>query len=337
MLAFAPLIEVKHLSKRFGKTWALSDIDLAIEPGAIFGIIGLSGAGKSTLIRCLSSLEKPTSGQIWIRGQEIGKMQGKALRELRHRLGMIFQHFNLLTSRTAFGNIAYPLEITGALHLEKRVLELLDLVGLAHKKDSYPSQLSGGEKQRIGIARALAGHPDVLFCDEATSSLDPKTTREILALLKQLNQKLGLTIVLITHEMEVIKQICHQVAVLEQGKIVERGPVSQVFTDPQHATTKQFLQNTTHEIPAHFFKERSPQRRLLRLCFKGSGADQPLISQMIKRFDVDANILLGWIDSLQTVTVGNLIIELMGKRENMEQALHFLKEHRVHYEEIDNG
>ena len=247
---------------------------------------------------------------------------------------MIFQHFYLFSSRTVAENIQYPLEISNQMS-EQRVEELLSLVGLMHWKDAYPAALSGGEKQRVGIARALANHPQVLICDEATSALDPKTTREILSLLKKLNEKLGLTIVLITHEMDVIKQICNKVAVIDKGEIVETGDVSKVFTDPQHEITKNFLQNRTHEIPAHFFKERSANVKLLRLSFKGEKAREPVITQMVRNYNVDANILLGWIDSVQNVMVGNLVLELSGTPDNIEKALQFLKNNAVHIEVLE--
>ena len=251
---------------------------------------------------------------------------------------MIFQHFNLLSSRTVGENIAYPLEIAGVSQENqvKRVDELLDLVGLKEKKDAYPSRLSGGEKQRVGIARALANRPEVLLCDEATSALDPKTTREILSLLKKIHQALGITIVLITHEMDVVKSICNKVAVIEKGEIVEKGAISELFVNPSHPTTKHFLQVGSHEIPPEFFKEISSSRKLLRLRFKGKAAGQPIISELVRKFDVDANILMGWIDRLQTLSVGTLIIELTGAPENVQSALRYLSEQNVCYEVIEN-
>ncbi|MGH2613116.1 MAG: methionine ABC transporter ATP-binding protein, partial [Rhabdochlamydiaceae bacterium] len=294
---------------------------------------------KSTLIRCLSKLVTPTSGKIFFQSSDIAHMNKKALRDFRKNIGMIFQHFNLLSSRTVACNITYPMEIAHVLKEEqnKQVDELLGLVGLKEKKEAYPSQLSGGEKQRVGIARALANHPQLLLCDEATSALDPKTTREILNLLKSINKKLGITIVLITHEMEVIKQICNKVAVIENGRIVEKGLVSEVFADPKHMTTKHFLQNASHEIPPEFLKEISPHRKLLRLRFKGKVASDPIISEIVRKFNVDANILLGWIDRLQTLSIGTLIIELTGPPQGIIDALSYLSEKTVHYEVIENG
>lgn len=337
------LIRIENVSKTFETKermlYALKNVSLEIEKGDIFGIIGLSGAGKSTLMRCLTSLEKPSSGKVLIKGQDIAKMSEKELLAFRKKIGMIFQHFNLLSSRTAAGNIAYPLEIDNECKRDPakdaaRVEELLKLVGLSSKKEAYPTQMSGGEKQRVGIARAIANGPDILFCDEATSALDPKTTKETLALLKHLQKSLGLTIVLITHQMEVIKQICNKVAVLDKGEIVEKGSLAEVFTDPKHPMTAHFLQNTIHEIPPHFFKESSPYRKLMRLHFKGINAGEPIISQIIKRFAIEANILLGWIDCLQTVTVGTLIIEFLGPPEKISEALVFLTEQGITFEAL---
>ncbi len=334
----APIIEIKNISKNYfhsnQETSALRDINFEIDKQEIYGIIGLSGAGKSTLIRCLSGIIKPSAGKILFHQTDISHLKGESLRQFRMKMGMIFQHFNLLSSRTVAGNIAYPLEIAGLTKEEqhKRVDELLKLVGLISKKDVYPTSLSGGEKQRVGIARALANHPEVLFCDEATSALDPRTTKEILDLLKTINKKLGVTIVLITHDMEVIKRVCHKVAVIEGGEIVEEGLVSEVFSEPKHPTTKHFIQGTSHEIPEEFFKLPSAERKLLRLKFKGTAASDPVISQIVKKFNVDANILLGWIDHLQTTTVGTLIVELTGSNEGISQALVYLEKNKVRYE-----
>jgi D-methionine transport system ATP-binding protein len=338
-----PIIEVQAVSKTYRQdekfVTALDTVSLVVEKNDIYGIIGLSGAGKSTLIRCLARLVIPGSGQVLFHGQDLAKMDKYTLRDFRKKIGMIFQHFNLLSSRTVADNIAYPLEIINMPkeEQERRIDELLDLVGLHEKKYAYPSQLSGGEKQRVGIARALATGPEVVLCDEATSALDPKTTREILQLLNNINKKLGVTVVLITHDMDVVKQICNKVAVIEKGKIVEQGRVVEVFAEPQHPTTKHFLQSTSHEIPTEFFQEISPNRKLLRLRFKGKAAGEPIISEIVRRFNIDANILLGWIDRLQTLTLGTLIIELRGSPEGIQQALNYLQEKSVNYEEVHNG
>jgi D-methionine transport system ATP-binding protein len=337
-----PIIDVKNISKYYshGESHisALHQVSLTVEKNDIYGIIGLSGAGKSSLIRCLSRLIIPSTGQILFHDHDIGRMDDHELRNYRKKIGMIFQHFNLLTSRTVAGNIAYPLEIVGIpkAEQEKRIDELLGLVGLKEKKYAYPSQLSGGEKQRVGIARALANHPEVLLCDEATSALDPQTTRDILNLLKNIHKELGITIVLITHEMDVVKQICNKVAVIEKGTIVEQGSVALVFSDPHHATTKSFLKKASHDIPEDFFKAISPNRKLLRLIFKGKSANEPIISSLVRKFDVNANILLGWLDRLQNLTVGTLIIELTGTPEGIEQSLKFFTENQVHYEVLEN-
>jgi D-methionine transport system ATP-binding protein len=339
----ATVIEAAALSKVYHHantvTHALSDVTLSISKQDIYGIIGLSGAGKSTLIRCLSGLIHPSSGKVLFQNQDISRLKGSKLRDFRLKMGMIFQHFNLLSSRTVAGNVAYPLEIarTDPLKQKIRVDELLGLVGLSSKRDVYPSSLSGGEKQRVGIARALANHPEVLFCDEATSALDPRTTKEILDLLRAINKKLGVTIVLITHDMEVIKRICNRVAVIEAGKIVEEGPVSRVFTEPQHPTTKHFIQGSSHEIPDEFFKPPSPNRKLLRLKFTGAAAGEPLISQIVKKYHVDANILLGWIDRLQTTTVGTLIVERTGTEDGISGTLEYLAEKKVRYEVLQQN
>jgi D-methionine transport system ATP-binding protein len=338
-IIFDPLFQLQSITKNYqhaGKEIsALSSISLTICQQDIYGIIGLSGAGKSTLIRCLARLVIPSSGTILFHGKDLKTFNKAELRAFRKKAGMIFQHFNLLSSRTVSENIAYPLEIEGVSKSEQEacVTELLALVGLLEKKDAYPSQLSGGEKQRVGIARALANRPEVLFCDEATSALDPKTTKEILNLLKTVNRQLGVTIILITHEMEVIKQICNKVAVIEKGQIVEEGQVVDVFADPQHPTTQQFLEKAAHQIPPEFLKP-SPDRKLLKLRFKGKVTGQPIISELIKTFDIEANILLGWIDRLQSLFLGTLIIELTGRPERIEQALQYLEQKGVHYEVV---
>jgi len=332
------LIEVAGVSKTYDRAvTALHEVSLIIEKGDIYGIIGLSGAGKSTLIRCLAGLVKPSSGKVFFKGSNLGDLSRKELRDFRKSTGMIFQHFNLLSSRNVEGNIAYPLEIAGVgkEERESRVGELLRLVGLEGKRGAYPSCLSGGEKQRVGIARALANRPEVLFCDEATSALDPKTTREILDLLLDVNEKLGVTIVLITHDMEVIKRICNRVAVIESGKIVEWGETAKIFAEPEHVTTKRFILSASHEIPAEFFKPPSQNHKLLRLRFKGKAAGEPLISQIVKKFHVDANILLGWIDKLRTAVIGTLIIELTGSPEGIASSLAYLEENGIRCETLE--
>ncbi len=333
-----PILQITSLCKHYKQgaqnVHAIQDISLTIEKQDVFGIIGFSGAGKSTLIRCIPRLISPSSGSIFFYEKDISLMDSKYLRKYRQKIGMIFQHFNLLTSRTVHSNIAYPLELIN-MPLEKqneRIEELLKLVGLEHKKNAYPSQLSGGEKQRVGIARALAHDPEILLCDEATSALDPKTTQEILNLLSAINKKLQVTIILITHEMEVIKNICNKVAVLEKGKIIEQGLVSDLFFDPKHTTTKQLLERTSHEIPSEFLQEISPRRKLLKLRFRGSAASEPIISEIVRKFHINANILLGWIDRLQSISIGTLIIELTGNPEDIERSLSYMTEKNIHHE-----
>ncbi len=333
-----PLIQIIQLSKYYyssgQRVEALQDVNLRIEKGDAFGIIGASGAGKSTLIRLLATLEKPSSGQILISGCDTVKMANKDLRCCRRKIGMIFQHFNLLSSRTVAQNIAYPLEVQGytSVEIQQRVDEMLKLVNLEQKRNAYPAELSGGQKQRVGIARALAPHPDVLLCDEATSALDPKTTRDILALLKKLNRDLNLTIVLITHEMDVVKQLCNKIAVVDNGKVVETGDLLEIFANPKNPTTKEFLQHTTHELPTTHFKRAAPDGICLRLSFKGKEAGEPVISQIIKKYDVDVNILYGWAESLQGVLIGNLVIDITGPKSKQEASLEYLKQHHVTYE-----
>lgn len=337
-----PLLQARAVSKQYAQkgrmALALQDVTFSVQKGDIYGIIGQSGAGKSTLIRALAGLVFPSSGDVLFHGEDIGSFGKKELRAFHQRIGMIFQHFHLLSSRTVAGNIAYPMEIAkkSKEEQERRVDELLGLVHLQEKKFAYPSQLSGGEKQRVGIARALANDPEILFSDEATSALDPKTTKDILQLLQQIHQKTRITIVLITHEMEVVKKICNRVAVMEKGRIVEEGEVAEIFSDPKHPTTKHFLQQASHEIPPEFFKEISPNRKLLRLRFKGKAAGEPIIAEMVRKFQVDANILLGWIDRLQTFSVGTLIVELKGSPEGIALALRYLQEKMVQYEVIEH-
>ena len=329
------MIRLKGVTKTFdGKTTvhALRGIDLHIPAGQIFGIIGQSGAGKSTLIHCINMLEKPDQGQVWVDGVLMNELPPAELRQERKKIGMIFQHFNLLSSRTVAGNIAFPLEIAGAKRatIESTVNELLALVGLEDKANAYPAQLSGGQKQRVGIARALATKPRILLCDEATSALDPETTKSVLQLLKTINQELGLTIVLITHEMTVIQEICDTVAVLEDGVVQEWGPVVQVFTRPKAESTKRMIRGSiSTQIPQELM---GSEKTLLKLSFVGQLAHEPVISQMIRKYSVDANILFGKIDQMKDIPFGMLLVELSGSPEHIQDAIHFLQAQDVELE-----
>jgi D-methionine transport system ATP-binding protein len=304
---------------------ALRGIDLAIGAGEVFGIIGKSGAGKSSLVRTINLLNRPTEGRVCVAGVDLTALDAAGLRAARREIGMVFQHFNLLAARTVYGNVALPLELQGQSHaaIRERVMALLDLVGLAGLADRYPAQISGGQKQRVGIARALACRPKVLLSDEATSSLDPETTRAILALLQRINRELGLTIVLITHQMQVIRQIAQRVAVMEAGRIVEQGAVLEVFTRPRHAITRSLIDEILPQhLPASVLAHVAARRpalpsghdgRLLRLTYAGEQAEQPVLSRLIRAHDgVDANILHGQIDEIQGQAFGALAVYVSG-------------------------
>ncbi|HOB23220.1 MAG TPA: ATP-binding cassette domain-containing protein, partial [Bacillota bacterium] len=302
------MIQLEGISKTYSgekAVHALTDVNLHIPAGKIFGIIGPSGAGKSTLLRCINLLEKPDAGAVWVDGVRLDTLGPKELRQARQKMGMVFQHFNLLSSRTVAENVAFPLEVAKVSSQRRKqiVADLLQLVGLEDKANAYPAQLSGGQKQRVGIARALANEPRVLLCDEATSALDPETTKSVLQLLKSINQQLNLTIVVVTHEMSVIQEICDLVAVLDEGTVQECGPVVDVFTRPQAEATKRMLRGTfAANIPPELLS-RTPNghapRRLLKLSFVGDKAHQPIISHMVQNCQVDANILFGRIDQMK--------------------------------------
>jgi D-methionine transport system ATP-binding protein len=337
------ILTIKELSKfypsnRSGSVGhhALKDVNFDIYPGDIYGLIGMSGAGKSTLMRCLLGLEKPTSGAVLFHEQAIAAMDPATLQKYRRQIGMVFQHFNLLPARTVAQNICYPMEIAGVSTTDQqnRVKELLELVGLEGKENYYPSSLSGGEKQRVGIARALANHPEILFCDEATSALDPNTIANILSLLQQLNQTLKLTIVVITHQFDVVKQICTRVGVLQKGELVEEGNVADLFSSPRHPGTRSLVSNQLPPLPSELIPPVSETHKLYRLSFRGEEAKQPVIARLLKQFDVDVNILQANIDSFQHSVFGVLVIELIGKQEEQAKALAFLKESHVNYEEV---
>ncbi len=341
------VISLNKVSKLFrsgnAEIKAVNDVNQIINQSEIFGIIGYSGAGKSTLIRMLNGLETPTEGSVVVAGKEISKIKGAELRKARQEISMIFQHFNLLWSRTVQDNIAFPLEIAGvpAKEREQRVNELIKLVGLEGREKAYPAQLSGGQKQRVGIARALANNPKVLLCDEATSALDPQTTDSILDLLVDINQRLGLTIVLITHEMHVIRKICHRVAVMEGGQIVEQGPVLDVFKNPTAQITKRFVQQVTEpdesrETMEHLL-ERYPEGKIIQLTFVGDDAESPLIAKLIRNFTLEVNIVQGKISQTRNGSYGTLLIHVNGSNEEVSRAIEFIKEQQVGVEVMDHA
>ncbi|WP_456298920.1 methionine ABC transporter ATP-binding protein [Maledivibacter halophilus] len=330
------LIKLNNLTKIYKKgnheVVALKDISLNINKGSIHGIIGLSGAGKSSLIRCINRLEEPTSGEVWINEVNLTSLNSKDLRNARKRIGMIFQGFNLLSSKTVFDNIAFPLSLskTPEAQIQKKVKSLLELVELTDKSNSFPSQLSGGQKQRVGIARALANDPDVLLCDEATSALDPKTTKQILTLLKDINKSLGITIVVVTHEMDVIKEICDFVTILEDGKIIEEGSTINIFSKPGNEITKHFVESSNY-IPEEFKKGI-----MLNLSFMENSAQKPIISKLGKDFNVEINILSGQIEYIQNQPLGKLTIGIDNVSNKLEDIISYLETNNVKAEVITN-
>ena len=314
---------------------ALQPLDLSVAAGEVFGVIGHSGAGTSTLLRLVNRLETASGGRVLVDGQDVGALDDDGLRRLRRRIGMIFQHFNLLSSRTVAGNVAFPLELAGepAAAIATRVDELLHRVGLEAHRDKYPAQLSGGQKQRVGIARALATRPAILLCDEATSALDPQTTASVLQLLARLNRELGLTIVLITHEMDVVRRVCDRVAVLDAGELVESGPVAEVFLHPRHPTTRRFVSETEQpdgrDASADF---ADVPGRLLRLTFTGADTWRPLLGEVAAATGVACNILAGRIDRIRELPYGQLTVALSG--DDADAALAALAEAGVHVQEL---
>lgn len=335
------MIELRNISKTFYQknkaVHALSDITLTVGQGKIFGVIGASGAGKSTLIRCVNLLESPTAGDVIVDGKNLVSLSRSALAKARRQIGMIFQHFNLLSSRTVFENVAFPLELDNIPRAEItiRVKELLLLVGLEEKQNEYPANLSGGQKQRVAIARTLANNPKVLLCDEATSSLDPATTRSILALLKDLNQRLNITILLITHEMNVVKAICDEVAIISEGKLIEQGTVSEIFSHPKTELAKKFIESSLKiEIPSEYLQRLSVEaagnkRPLIKLEFNGQSVDDPVLSEVARLFEVDNNIICAQMDYAGGVKFGVMLIEAMGSAENIEKALRFYETRHI--------
>jgi len=344
------LITLESVCKKFylekSEIDAVDDVSLHIEKGEIYGIIGYSGAGKSTLVRCINLLEVPTSGKVVVNGQDLTGMTEKDLRKARQKIGMIFQHFNLMRSRTVFANIAYPLRHSklSKAEVKKKVRDLLQLVGMEEKENAYPSQLSGGQKQRVAIARALANDPMVLLCDEATSALDPQTTHSILQLLRELNQRLGLTVVIITHEMAVIKEICHKVAVMENGNVVEAGDVFSIFSSPKQPITQEFIRSTSnlskvYELIANdsAVVRLKENEQILRLTYVQKNVSEPIISEAARRFGIDLNIIFGDIEIIQDAPLGGLVVIVSGGRAQVGECIDYLREKNVRVEVIADG
>ena len=344
------MITLQNISKTFidgGKeVQAVKDVNLTIYDGDIFGIIGFSGAGKSTLVRCINLLERPTSGTVTVDDKEITALSAKELRKARKKIGMIFQHFNLMPSRTIFGNVAYPLKGSGLSKQEiaDKVHNLLELVGISEKENAYPSQLSGGQKQRVAIARALANDPKILLCDEATSALDPQTTKSILKLLQKVNETLGITIVVITHEMDVVKEICNRVAVMDHGNVVEEGEVFSIFATPQNKVTRDFIKTTSNlQKIEELVEADSPVVALktgeliVRLSYIEKNASEPLISVVTEKFGIILNIIFADVEIVQNAPIGGTVAIVSGDRDKVEQALTYLKEKNVGVEVIKDG
>ena len=346
------MIDIRGLTQTFaganGPVEVLRGIDLQIQPGEVFGIIGKSGAGKSSLVRAINLLNRPTSGAVIVNGRDMTQLNDADLRAARRDIGMVFQHFNLLSSRTVFDNAALPLELAG-MHkdaIRQRIEPLLELVGLTELAGRYPAQISGGQKQRVGIARALASQPKVLLSDEATSALDPETTRSILALLRKVNREMGLTVVLITHQMQVIKDVADRVAVIEAGRIVEIGSVVEVFTRPQQAITKSLIDEIVpQELPASVLARvrslnaqlASGHGKLLRLSYAGQQAYQPILSRLIREFGLDVSILNGQVDEIQDQTFGFLAVYASGDLPQLNAAIAALRASGVQVQEVDTG
>lgn len=344
------MIELEGITKTFRtkghQVEAVRDVSLHIHKNEIYGIIGFSGAGKSTLVRCINLLERPDSGKVILEGEELTGLSGKKLREARKNIGMIFQHFNLFHSRTVFQNIAYPLQGRGIKkeEIQKKVRELLKLVELQDKENAYPSQLSGGQKQRVAIARALATDPKVLLCDEATSALDPQTTHAILKLLRQLNERLGITIVIITHEMAVIKEICNRVAVMDGGNVVEEGDVFEVFANPREEITKAFIDTTSVLHKAYDFIEENsslvklkPGQKILKLQYLEKSVSEALISRISREFQIDCNIIFANIEMIGGAPLGGTVLIAGGKQEDVDGAIQYLLDRNISVEVLKDG
>ncbi len=336
------MIEFKNISKHYElkgqNIRALDEINLTIPAGSIFGIIGYSGAGKSTLIRLINLLERPTHGQIIINQTDFTALDANALRHERANIGMIFQHFNLMQTKTVADNIEMPLKLLGVAKAErqKRLNELLEFIDLKHKKDAYPDELSGGQKQRVGIARALANHPKILLCDEATSALDPQTTQSVLELLKKINKEQGITIVMVTHEMDVIESVCDYVAVMEQGKVIENGSTLEIFSQPKHPTTKTFIQTVLQQqLPVNILNnlENKNHNSIYSLQFLGTSAQETVVQAAIKQFDISLNILFANMTEINGSVIGQMFIQLLGDADVIQQTIAFFEQNGVKVEQ----
>ena len=344
------MITLQNISKTYvdsgREVHAVENVNLTIHDKDIFGIIGFSGAGKSTLVRCINLLERPTTGSVKIDDTEITTLSAGELRKARKKIGMIFQHFNLMPSRTIFGNVAYPLKGSGLSkqQIADKVRSLLALVGISEKENAYPSQLSGGQKQRVAIARALANDPKILLCDEATSALDPQTTKAILKLLQKVNETLGITIVVITHEMDVVKEICNRVAVMDHGHVVEEGEVFNIFATPKQQVTRDFIKTTSNlqkieelveaDSPVTAIK---PGELIVRLSYIEKNASEPLISTVTQKFGITLNIIFADVEIVQNAPIGGTVAIVSGEKEKIEAALSYLKEKNVGVEVIKDG
>lgn len=341
------MIRLENVSKTFTdsnkEVHAVNNVSLTINDGDIFGIIGFSGAGKSTLVRCINLLEKPTDGKVFVDDAEITALSGKDLRKARKKIGMIFQHFNLMPSRTIFGNVAYPLRGSGLSkeEIKEKVHHLLELVGISEKENAFPSQLSGGQKQRVAIARALANDPGILLCDEATSALDPQTTKSILKLLQQLNQTLGITVVVITHEMAVVKEICNRVAVMDHGDVVEEGEVFHVFASPKEPLTRSFIKTTSNlQKIEELIAAGSPVvatkkgELIVRLSYVEKNTSEPLISTVTQKFGIILNIVFADVEIVQNAPIGGTVAIVSGEGSRIDEALQYLRDKNVGVEVI---
>lgn len=341
------MIRLENVSKTFTdsnkEVHAVNNVSLTINDGDIFGIIGFSGAGKSTLVRCINLLEKPTDGKVFVDDAEITALSGRELRKARKKIGMIFQHFNLMPSRTIFGNVAYPLRGSGLSkeEIKEKVHHLLELVGISEKENAFPSQLSGGQKQRVAIARALANDPNILLCDEATSALDPQTTKSILKLLQQLNQTLGITVVVITHEMAVMKEICNRVAVMDHGDVVEEGEVFHVFASPKEPLTRSFIKTTSNlQKIEELIAADSPVvatkkgELIVRLSYVEKNTSEPLISTVTQKFGIILNIVFADVEIVQNAPIGGTVAIVSGESSRIDEALQYLRDKNVGVEVI---